>query len=94
MVSSSNCYASAYDWYLCPEIDERSPFATFLFRGLNQSPILTFMQRLRDAASRYQCCRKKSNRDEPLAILRCIDLLLHEQRKPCLEMMSHFNNAS
>lgn len=48
------------------------------------------MESLRDEAGRNQCGRKARNRDEPLAILRGVNLLPDEERKPRLKDVGHF----
>ena len=43
------------------------------------------MKGFRDVARDNECGGEKGNSDEALAVLRGIDLLPHQQRKPCLE---------
>ena len=59
-----------------------------------QPLVLDFMQRFRDEARYYQCSREKCNCDEPLAILRCVDLLPHQEWKPCLQNIGHLVHTS
>lgn len=48
------------------------------------------MESLCDEARPDQCGRKARNRDETLAILRGVNLLPDEERKPRLEDIGHF----
>ena len=51
------------------------------------------MESLCDEAGPNQCRRKERDRYETLAILRCVNLLPDEQRKPRLEDVGHFVHA-
>lgn len=59
------------------------------FKPSDLSPV----ESLRDEAGPNQCGRKERERDEALAILRCVSLLPDEQREPRLEDVGHFVHA-